>query len=335
MPNKLLQAESIAIVGLEKNTGKTTFLNYLIEQNRAGQRPLALTSIGYDGEATDLVTKTAKPRIYVPRGTLVATARKLLKRCQVEKDIRLMSGIPSALGEIVIFETLDDGFIELAGPGTIEQTKQLKSMIQGLKPEALLIVDGALSRLSSAGHGLVEQVVLCTGGSVHPDQATVLDETLLAIQLLELPVVTLEDDTLTTLKSQDYVIQGETIRGGTFPGPLQISQMLSQVVASDDLIALSGVVTQEMLEELLSFPEINQLRLVAEDPTRFFLDRSTFERLQRRNIILQVQSAAKLAMVVVNPYAPRGPGFGPDFLQELRSRVSVPVIDVRRNDGTE
>lgn len=330
MPNRLLQAESIAIVGLEKNTGKTTFLNYLIEQNRAGQRRLALTSIGYDGEATDLVTKTAKPRIYVPAGTLVATARRLLGRCQVEKDIKLLSGISSALGEIVIFETLDDGFIELAGPGTIEQTKRLKQMIRSLDPEALLIVDGALSRLSSAGHGLAQKVVLCTGASLHPDQASVLDETLLAVSLLQLPVVKLTPDQAAALEGHDYVIAGSELRNGRFTGPLQISHMLQQVEASDDVLIIKGLITQEMLDELLSYGEIENIRLIAQDPTRIFVDRLTYDRLVRRGIILQVLGAAELALVVVNPSAPRGPGFGPDFLEQLQANVTVPVIDVRR-----
>lgn len=330
MLSRLLRAESIAIVGLEKNTGKTTFLNYLIEQNRTGQRRLALTSIGYDGEATDLVTKTAKPRIFVPRGTLVATARRLLTRSQVEKNILLLSGIPSSLGEIVIFETLDDGFVELAGPATIEQTKQLRDMIRLIDDEALLIVDGALSRLSSAGHGLAEEIVLCTGASVHPDRTKVLDETVLAVRLLQLPVVKLSDDKAKLLEQNDYLIAGETLRAGKFLGPLDIHQILEQVEPSDDLIALNGVITQEMLQELLSYGAIENIRLLGQDPTRFFVDQATFERLQRRDILLQVRGAAHLALVVVNPSAPRGPGFGPDFMELLKHRIDVPVIDVRR-----
>lgn len=330
MLSRLLQAESVAIVGLEKNTGKTTFLNYLIEQNRTGQRRLALTSIGYDGEATDLVTKTAKPRIYVPKGTLTATARRLLPRSKVEKDILLLSGIPSSLGEIVIFQTLDDGFVELAGPATIEQTKQLKDMIRALDDEALFIVDGALSRLSSAGHGLAEEIVLCTGASVHPDQTKVLEETVLAAELLQLPVVSLPEDQSKLLAQNDYLIAGDDVRADRFNGPLDITQLIEQVTPSDDLIALNGVITQEMLHELLGVPAIENIRLVGQDPTRFFVDQPTFDRLKRRNILLQVAQASHLALVVVNPSAPRGPGFGPDFLETLKRRIDVPVIDVRR-----
>lgn len=241
-----------------------------------------------------------------------------------------MSGIPSALGEIVIFKTLDDGFVELAGPGTIEQTKLLKTMIQQLDRDALMIVDGALSRLSSAGHGLAEKIVLCTGASVHPDQATVIQQTMLAVRLLQLPVVWLEDDVMQAFTNNDYVIAGEDIRSGKFAGPLEISQILQAVKKSDDLIGINGVITQAMMNEILSYEDLENIRLIGQDPTRFFLDQATYDRLVRRNIILQVLQSSELAMVVVNPYAPKGPGFGPDFLETLTKLITVDVIDVRR-----
>ena len=66
----------MAIAGIEKNAGKTTVLNYLLQNSR--KKVEAITSIGYDGEEIDQVTATDKPRIYVSRGTLVATARDLI-----------------------------------------------------------------------------------------------------------------------------------------------------------------------------------------------------------------------------------------------------------------
>ena len=39
---------------------------------------IALTSIGRDGERSDLVTNTKKPEIFVYDGTIIATAEKLL-----------------------------------------------------------------------------------------------------------------------------------------------------------------------------------------------------------------------------------------------------------------
>jgi len=50
----------MAITGIEKNAGKTTVLNYLLQNS--SDKVEAITSIGYDGEEIDQVTATDKPR---------------------------------------------------------------------------------------------------------------------------------------------------------------------------------------------------------------------------------------------------------------------------------
>lgn len=52
---------SLSIIGMCKNAGKTTVLNKLIAELNESRVRLGLTSIGRDGESTDLVTRTAKP----------------------------------------------------------------------------------------------------------------------------------------------------------------------------------------------------------------------------------------------------------------------------------
>ena len=63
--SRLQQVQSMSIVGMCKNAGKTTMLNWLLAHT--GRRQiLGLTSIGRDGESTDVVTGTEKPSIFVP-----------------------------------------------------------------------------------------------------------------------------------------------------------------------------------------------------------------------------------------------------------------------------
>ena len=57
--------KTISIVGMAKNAGKTTALNYLIEEAEDESIRLGITSTGRDGETTDLVTNTDKPRGYL------------------------------------------------------------------------------------------------------------------------------------------------------------------------------------------------------------------------------------------------------------------------------
>ena len=74
---------TLCLAGMCKNAGKTTALNALIRGAKARGVSLALTSIGRDGEREDLVTGTNKPPIYMTGGTLFATARGLLPKCDV------------------------------------------------------------------------------------------------------------------------------------------------------------------------------------------------------------------------------------------------------------
>ena len=71
---QLHQVKTMSIVGMCKNAGKTTVLNWFLSHSPE-DHVLGLTSIGRDGESTDVVTGTEKPSIFVPAGTLIATAR--------------------------------------------------------------------------------------------------------------------------------------------------------------------------------------------------------------------------------------------------------------------
>ena len=71
---------SVSLIGMCKNAvGKTTVLNRLIKDCRRMDESIALTSIGRDGERSDLVTNTKKPRNFrLRRQAITATAEKLL-----------------------------------------------------------------------------------------------------------------------------------------------------------------------------------------------------------------------------------------------------------------
>lgn len=89
---------SLSIIGMCKNAGKTTVLNKLIAELNESRVRLGLTSIGRDGESTDLVTRTAKPGIYVYEGTLVATAVDMFRLSDITREIIYSTGWPTPWG---------------------------------------------------------------------------------------------------------------------------------------------------------------------------------------------------------------------------------------------
>ena len=72
--NDILKYSSLSIVGLEKNTGKTECLKYVLDRLPVKTKRIAVTSIGIDGETVDQVTRTQKPEIVLREGIYFGTS---------------------------------------------------------------------------------------------------------------------------------------------------------------------------------------------------------------------------------------------------------------------
>lgn len=82
----ILKHRSLSIVGLEKNTGKTVCLNYILRRLNEMHVSVGVTSIGVDGEQVDSVFATAKPEIILYEGTCFITSEQhYLKRQLVSR----------------------------------------------------------------------------------------------------------------------------------------------------------------------------------------------------------------------------------------------------------
>ena len=73
-PDMLEGIGRLALVGVAKNCGKTTTLNYLLGSGVCSGRVVGLVSIGIDGESADLLIGTKKPPIHVAAGQWVLPA---------------------------------------------------------------------------------------------------------------------------------------------------------------------------------------------------------------------------------------------------------------------
>ena len=141
--------ERVSFIGMCKNAGKTTVLNEVIKKIHNNNESILLTSIGRDGEELDLVTNTKKPEIYVYKDDYIATARDLIKYCDITKEIVESTGIYTPLGEIIIIKALSDGFVQIAGPSI---ATQMATVCESFKKysKGKILIDGALERKSIA-----------------------------------------------------------------------------------------------------------------------------------------------------------------------------------------
>ena len=123
-------APTVTVVGLCKNAGKTTALNRLRAELEG--ETLAVTSIGRDGERTDVVTGTEKPEIWVREGTLFATARGMLPLCDVTVEVLGSTDVSTPLGPVGVFRAKSDGYVQLAGPSAVGQLSALARVFRQL-----------------------------------------------------------------------------------------------------------------------------------------------------------------------------------------------------------
>lgn len=295
---------TISIIGMAKNVGKTTTLNHLIADFKRQNMKLALTSIGRDGERVDVVTKTAKPEIYVYSGTYIITAEKLIPLCDITKEIVRVTKMNTPMGRIVVLQALSDGFVQLGGPS---MTRQISDLLKTL-PVDKVIVDGAISRKSLASPDVTEATILCTGASLSRSQATVIEETRHAVEILTLP----------KLEDKELLVK---LEGAT-----------EEIHApKDGLIYFPGAVSEGRIRDLIqSSAKLKDTVIVAEDSSKIFIKPATYEKLRIKGGALRVLNPIHLIAVTVNPTSPYNIGFDPElFLKQMRETLPVPVYDVK------
>ena len=291
---------TISIIGMSKNAGKTTALNHLIKGLTRKNQRLALTSIGRDGEDTDIVTKTDKPRICAPMGSIIITCEKLLDLCDITKEILAVTDIHTPLGRIVVVRAKSSGFVQLGGPSV---TTQMSGLLQDLKKLGAgtvdkIIIDGAISRKSLASPSLADAAILCAGPGQRRNINTAISEVRHAVLMLTLPVDAAE-----------------------------FSHM--------EKIYLPGAISDARLKELvLSRPSLKNVIVVAADASKILASAATYEKLQIRGGILAVQKAINLVALTVNPVSAYGFSFdAAEFLVKMQEAVSVPVFDLFKTDS--
>lgn len=331
---------SLAIIGMSKNAGKTTCLNHIIAGWKgSGQaRPLALTSIGRDGEAEDILSGRTKPRIYVPAGTLIASAEGSLERSDVLLDILDLSDIRTAFGEVVICRALSDGYVELAGPGAAEEMATIAEMLHRHEPDCLFIIDGALSRRSQAGCGVSEAAILAVSAATSSIPEVLADKTAFALGLIHTPALCGYDlnrlcqALLDHPQARGIILNAEEEpelgQAIDLPSLIGYGQELSGMIAKNsDLVFLRGAVTDQVVAELLKVDHFSDLMMVVEDGTRLFLKPETIRKLKFRNINLAVLNALDVRLVCLNPTRANGQAVNAEpLLAALRQKISsIPV----------
>ncbi len=326
--------ESVSFIGMYKNVGKTTAFNRLIAELRKQKLTCAVTSIGRDGESTDLVTDTVKPGIFVYKGTLAATSADLLKYCDITREILRTTGIYTPLGEIVIFRALSDGFVQLAGPSMTAQFTEMSGDFRRFGAQKIL-VDGALSRKSLCTKRVSQSTILCTGASYHRDIDRVVWDTAFTCRLLSLPQTNLKvGGQIWNQKEYKYIPVWDPadIR---LPQEKQTPEVFWRRGAPDAprRVIVQGGLTDAMVKGLvMSNADLQGKTMVLRDGSKILLSYDMYDKLLRKGLSFEVLDAIKLLAVTINPFSPDGYPFEKnEFKQRMSEAVNVPVYNVRES----
>lgn len=325
--------KSLSIIGMCKNAGKTTAMNRLIRELTGNGQTIALTSIGRDGESSDLVTGTKKPGIWVAEGTMVATASDLLRFCDFTKEILDTTGVSTPMGEVVILKARSDGNVQIAGPSITDQLARLSQQFVRLGAD-MTIIDGAISRKTLCSRKVTEATILCTGASYNKNIEVVLRDTQHTCRLLTLPEV--EDQAVW----QAVEANAKNPRAIILIGPEHANALTLGVSIEDGLrkpenkdaryIFLGGAMSDGQMRPLLmSNAPLKGKTFVVRDSSKLLISADTYEKIMIRGAKIQVLESVNLVAVTINPFSAYGYNLDKDeLMQRMQALVDVPVINV-------
>jgi hypothetical protein len=180
--------KTVSLVGMAKNAGKTTAMNYLIAQAEDEGVRLGVTSTGRDGESVDVVTGTEKPKVYLTEDTLVAVPAGLYDLSGAGLEILRMTEFSSPLGQVMLCRVAEAGYVQVAGPVTTAGQRRICAEMLAAGVD-LVLIDGAIDRKSIAAPDASDAIILSTGAALSRNMTKAAEETGYATELFGLPVL--------------------------------------------------------------------------------------------------------------------------------------------------
>lgn len=331
---EILNYESLSIVGLEKNVGKTECLNYILYRLPLEKIKVAVTSIGIDGENKDQVTSTKKPEIFLREGMYFSTAESHYKERRLVSELVEITNERSSLGRIVTAKVSVGGKALISGPSS---GVSLRRWVAGMEKFGidLTIIDGAISRLSSASPAISKAMILSTGAAFSSNIQTLVQKTKFVVEMIGLPkLVDSTRDALCDIESGVWGVDNDdNIIDFGLTSALAISSLKVDITRGMRIIYTVGALTDKLLKLVSDSKNIRNVTLVVKDFTKIFVSETAYRVFCNRGGKIMVLQKSKLIAVCVNPTAPNGYVLDSDILcRKLEEALKLPVYDIVKNN---
>ncbi|MDR2126628.1 MAG: hypothetical protein LBP63_07350 [Prevotellaceae bacterium] len=334
--SEILKYGSLAIVGTEKNTGKTECLNYILSKLHSRNVSVAVTSVGIDGESADQVTGTAKPEITIFENMIFVTSEKHYHVKLLTAEILNISAERTSLGRLVTAKAKTTGRTLLSGPAN---TALLQKIIaQNAEFGAnITIVDGALSRMSPASPSVARAMILATGAAFSANIRQLVQKTKFVCELISLELA--DNHAQTLLADIDKGLYSIDDNGLLHNLNIESAFLLT---STDSLktkyprncktLFVAGVIGDKLLDFVRMQNSLDGFTLIAKDFTKIFVSPENYNLFLKKGGSIKVLHKTKLIAITVNPVSPQGYVLDTKMLQQaLRQNLNFPIYDLRDN----
>ena len=330
--NEILNYDSLSIVGLQKNTGKTVSLNYVLDRLPIDKKRIAVTSIGIDGETTDQVTRTQKPEITLRQGMYFGTSEMHYRQKRLVAELIDVSDENTSLGRVVTAKALTEGKILLSGPSSSSSLRRWMKDMRRVGID-LVVIDGALSRMSLASPAVSQSMILATGAAYSSNMNTLVNQTAFVVELINIGLT--DEANLKLLTPIEKGVWYVDEQGNLHE--INTISSLSQEIRFEGMdgcktLYVAGALVDGFLEKVRKNPKLKQVELVVRDFTKIFVTPQQYRMFLKTGGNLRVLQKSKLIAVTVNPISPTGYVMDSETLcQRLTEAINLPVYDLMKD----
>ncbi|MFK5884212.1 MAG: hypothetical protein QM489_07750 [Candidatus Izemoplasma sp.] len=288
---------------------------------------MGIVSVGYEGEDIDLVSQTFKPRIFIKKGYIIATAEKLINESDITLSILNKTNIPSPLGNIIIAEALSGGFIKIAGPSITKDLETVIGIVKSYNPNKILI-DGALFRTSLSKNKFSDAVILATSANLNPSIDKTVNETVNFYNILS---------TNETTCYNKEIITRSNLNKYTFynnESLLKTADSIDKIIfsiAKFNHLYINGALTANIAEEIINNKNRNtKFEIIVNHSSQIILSDATSKKLTINLVKVSVLNMNNVIFITVNPTSISNYEFvSEELIVKLASKINIPILNVR------
>jgi len=289
----------ISIIGMEKNVGKTTLLNFFLKEMAERKLTTLVLSIGRDGEPLDAVEKTRKPTILIYKGGCFFTIKELIK---TPSTVEILESYDEKISgsKMLLARALQNTEIQLINPGNLKNISRMIYNSVNKCGRCSVFIDGALDRLSHGSSSLIDGVFICTGVQVDGSLTQVIEKTKLLITNLENKTCNNETKRLITDSVSEYqsiIIRNHEIID-CMVGTLLDSTELDEKIKNNDIIYTTGVITDKIIKRLLDREVRVTILLI--DGTKCHISQKNNTIMERKGIDIRVLNSIPVYGISIN-----------------------------------